>query len=161
MGLDAPTRPFSAVMHSDGNLVVYRSDLGKALWASNTDRIPGAFLIMQEDGNAVVYIGARPCWSTKTQGNPGAYLVMQDDGNLVVYSANGLPLWASNTVWHDALPSRPAIVSWGPNRQDVFAAGYDRALWHKWYNGEWHDWESLGGELTLAPAAAAWGPDRL
>ncbi|MEV7628842.1 hypothetical protein AB0O15_37955, partial [Actinoplanes sp. NPDC089786] len=44
---------------------------------------------------------------------------------------------------------------------DVFVRGADGALWHKWYNGEWHDWESLGGELTSAPAVAAWGPDRL
>jgi len=26
---------------------------------------------------------------------------------------------------------------------------------HKWYDGSWHDWEDLGGELYSAPAAVS------
>ncbi|MFC3690380.1 hypothetical protein [Aquipuribacter hungaricus] len=44
-------------------------------------------LVMQGDGNLVLYRGSAPLWSSETQGNPGAYAVMQSDGNLVVYSA--------------------------------------------------------------------------
>ena len=55
-------------MQGDGNLVAYTVD-GRAAWASNTD------------------------------GHPGAWCVVQDDGNVVVYDANGThALWASNTV---------------------------------------------------------------
>ncbi|TWD82790.1 peptidase M28-like protein [Kribbella amoyensis] len=44
---------------------------------------------------------------------------------------------------------RPAgsVVSWGPGRVDVFAAGADRSLQHKAWDGTWHDFESLGGAL--------------
>ena len=39
-------------------------------------------------------------WASNTSGNPGAWLVVQGDGNLVVYSAGGSPLWSSNTCCH-------------------------------------------------------------
>ena len=39
-----------------------------------------------------------PYWDTATHGNPGSSLVMQDDGNLVVYNGANRALWASNTV---------------------------------------------------------------
>jgi hypothetical protein len=35
-------------------------------------------------------------WSAPMSGTP-AYLLMQLDGNLVAYTANGTPVWASNT----------------------------------------------------------------
>jgi hypothetical protein len=38
-----------------------------------------------------------------------------------------------------------SVVSWGPNRIDVFAVGMDSALHHKAYDGSWKDFESLGG----------------
>jgi Patatin-like phospholipase/PASTA domain len=45
---------------------------------------------------------------------------------------------------------------------DVFWRGRDGALWHKWYDGQWHDHESLGaGPLGSDPRAVAWGPNRL
>jgi hypothetical protein len=40
------------------------------------------------------------CWSTATDANPGAFVVVQDDGNLVVYSAGGVQLWSSGTGGH-------------------------------------------------------------
>ena len=45
-----------------------------------------ANLIMQEDGNLVIYdrIG-RPVWETGTGGNHGATAIFQTDGNLVIY----------------------------------------------------------------------------
>ena len=42
--------------------------------------------------------------------------------------------------------------SWGSNRVDVFAVGPDKSLQHKFYDGAWHDWESLGGVLTSPPS---------
>lgn len=44
-------------------------------------------LLMQTDGNLVLYRGSTPLWSSRTQNNPGAGAVMQSDGNLVVYSS--------------------------------------------------------------------------
>lgn len=37
------------------------------------------------------------------------------------------------------------VVSWGPNRLDVFGTGVNGTLYHKWRNGSsWSGWESLG-----------------
>lgn len=86
------------VMQGDGNLVLYRQDNGKALWASNTGGKPVNRAVMQGDGNFVCYDPANKAyWASGTGGHPGSSVVLQDDGNLVVYTGS-TPLWASNTV---------------------------------------------------------------
>ncbi|HEX7842407.1 MAG TPA: hypothetical protein VF469_33270 [Kofleriaceae bacterium] len=55
-------------------------------------------LVMQDDGNLVVYHGTRPLWATNTAGTDGQRAIMQTDGNFVLYHVNGSPLWASNTA---------------------------------------------------------------
>lgn len=57
-------------------------------------------LIMQLDGNLVLYMGSSALWSSNTPNNVGAYMSFQSDGNLVVYRANGTPAWASGTDGH-------------------------------------------------------------
>jgi hypothetical protein len=57
--------------------------------------------------------------------------------------------------------SDPEISSWGPNRRDVWVRGTDNALWHKWWDGSWHGWESLGGKLASGPGAVEWGQGRI
>jgi len=49
----------------DGNLVVYNSAGGLLIpsgWASHTCRFRGAYLVVQSDGNVVLYFGGRPIW---------------------------------------------------------------------------------------------------
>ncbi len=55
----------------------------------------------------------------------------------------------------------PAAVSWGPNRIDVFGRGSDGAIYHNYWNGSWHTFESLGGNFLYGPAVSTWGPGRL
>jgi len=71
---------------------------GQILYKGETLKSPnGQYkLILQNDGNLVLYDGGRAIWSTKTQGKRIKKLVMQNDGNLVLYGPNG-PLWATNT----------------------------------------------------------------
>uniref|UniRef100_A0AAY5EAP7 Bulb-type lectin domain-containing protein n=1 Tax=Electrophorus electricus TaxID=8005 RepID=A0AAY5EAP7_ELEEL len=52
--------------------------------------------IFQDDGNFVVY-GWKPIWASGSDGKPGFFLIMQSDGNLVIYDTNNQPLWASNS----------------------------------------------------------------
>jgi hypothetical protein len=117
-----------ADLQDDGNLVVYRqatSDSADALWSSGSyarsqtirsgqTLKPGwwtqgqrTFLVMQPDGNLVMYRkrDGAAIWSTRTSGHPGAYAVMQSDGNLVVYRKGGGPstggaVWSSRTYGH-------------------------------------------------------------
>ncbi|CAG8710375.1 22089_t:CDS:2, partial [Gigaspora margarita] len=56
-------------------------------------------LVMQTDGNLVLYSGSTAIWASNTCGKGfGSYrMALQTDRNLVVHTGNMLPLWASNT----------------------------------------------------------------
>lgn len=58
----------------------------------------GAYrLVMQGDGNLVVYSSSgQPLWATMTF-TPGSFLAVQGDGNVVIYGPNGSPVWATMT----------------------------------------------------------------
>ncbi|MDY7227133.1 S8 family serine peptidase [Hyalangium rubrum] len=84
------------VHQTDGNVVVY--DRLGALWHTSTYGQATSSLVMQGDGNFVLYpASGAALWHTNTYGNPGAFVSMQDDCNLVVYNAAGAPLWATMT----------------------------------------------------------------
>jgi GH25 family lysozyme M1 (1,4-beta-N-acetylmuramidase) len=86
-------------MQTDGNLVEY--EVGRVLWQSGTGGHPGAYVVMQGDGNLVVYSATnQPLWWTGTGNHPGATANLQDDANLVVYGGS-TPFWANYAV---ALP---------------------------------------------------------
>lgn len=63
-------------------------------------------LVMQIDGNLVLYRGGYPVWASNTQApNEPVFATMQADGNFVLYKNTGGPsdvLWASNTHYPDA-----------------------------------------------------------
>lgn len=96
-GANACDGGFSLQHQDDGNVVLYTAN-GTALWATGTDGAATTTLVMQTDGNLVLYDGSEALWSTDTYNSPGATLAVQADGNLVVYAGAGVPLWASGTV---------------------------------------------------------------
>jgi hypothetical protein len=59
--------------------------------------VAGDDLVFQSDGNLVLYGGGQAIWSTDTWRYAASRLVVQDDCNLVIYSADGWPVWATNT----------------------------------------------------------------
>lgn len=70
-------------------------------------------LLMQTDGNLVLYRDSTPLWSSGTQGNPGAAATFQVDGNLVVYSpaATGIrALFDTGTSGALADPESPSFL---------------------------------------------------
>jgi len=129
-------------LQDDGNLVV--SDAGRAVWtwsggysghvlASGQQLAPGRMarspngtyrLVMQTDGNLVLYKGFQALWSTGALG-AGSRAVMQADGNLVVYigptakwSTNGGGFGGAHLVVQDdsnavVYHSGHAIWTWG------------------------------------------------
>jgi len=58
-------------------------------------------LVMQSDGNLVLYDGQSPIWATGTWNLPAAgrptHADMQTDGNLVLYNDANQPAWATDT----------------------------------------------------------------
>jgi len=100
-GLASCDGRFTLNMQGDANLVLREG--ATALWSSATAGQPSAEMIMQADGNVVIYsVTGSPLWSTGTSNNPGARLVVQNDGNLVVYgpSPGNTPLWSTGTCCH-------------------------------------------------------------
>jgi hypothetical protein len=88
---------YTLYFQADGNLVLVRTHDWSLLWASGSRAAPGA-LIMQSDGNLVVYAdgtGAR--WASNTM-VPNSRLLVQNDGNVVIYRPDGTPIWATNTA---------------------------------------------------------------
>jgi hypothetical protein len=88
-----------------------------------------------------------------------------DDALWMVSCIDGSCSW---NHFGGTLASAPAAVSWGPDRLDVVAMGADGAVYHTYStNGgiNWMAWARLGmpsgTSLTLEPALASWGPNRL
>ncbi|GAA1233512.1 hypothetical protein GCM10009665_24740 [Kitasatospora nipponensis] len=85
-------------MQADGNLVLYRTSTGRALWSSSTWGHPGASAVLQADGNLVVYdTDHNALWDSRTWTTRGAELVVQDDANAVIYDGDGRPVWSTGT----------------------------------------------------------------
>lgn len=86
----SPSGEFILSFQSDGNLVLLQEPGDVVLWASGTNDETTDVLVMQTDGNLVIYdnyVPASAMWATGTDGHQNATLVLQDDGNLVVYTA--------------------------------------------------------------------------
>ena len=99
--------------------------------------------------------------------------------------AYGFVVNTTGGLWYEALNSSgtspwsslggvstasPAAISWNVGfetnqslRLDVFVRGTDGALWHKYYQNGWSNWESLGGILATGagPAVSSWSANRL
>lgn len=111
---DSPSGQFRLQFQVEGNLVLLQMPAETVLWASGSEGLGGDTLIMQEDGNLVIYAGGifgTPIWASGTgdEANADAYLVLQNDGNLVVYTPLGLqplgvftipPDWAEGSMEH-------------------------------------------------------------
>ena len=55
-------------------------------------------LILQGDGNLVLYEGSTALWASNTVNSGAVKATMQGDGNFVLYTSAGSPVWASNTA---------------------------------------------------------------
>jgi hypothetical protein len=113
-------------MQTDGNLVIYGDGRGASStsdkWATNTVG-RGAYAVMQEDGNFVVYnLDGSAVWASGTSSSAGAYLNMQDDGNLVVYNSRNSALWSSGTAG-ESLGVQPCTLD---SETTVVNGNYDR-----------------------------------
>jgi hypothetical protein len=77
----------------DGNLVVYtvyEASNGYWTYEWNDDIYDYEWVWIEVEGTHTEYYAH---WHTSTHGRGGARLVMQNDGNLVIYTADGRALW--------------------------------------------------------------------
>ncbi|WP_164466162.1 ricin-type beta-trefoil lectin domain protein [Actinoplanes teichomyceticus] len=86
----------TANLQGDGNFVVYKGQ--RPGWATNTttgvrllNQMDGNLVLYRADNT--------PLWASNTAGNGPSTLLLQDDGNLVLYSnKDGKAVWYSNTL---------------------------------------------------------------
>lgn len=139
--LQSPGGTYRLVMQSDGNLVERRVAGNAAIWTSRTAGRAGAGLIVQTDGNVVVYPRTgRAVWSTRTSGS-GVTFSIQDDGNLVVRASSGRALWTSGA-------DRPTA---SPPAGDVLRAGQTWTSSHPSYYSGSREFQAFlsGGMFSL------------
>lgn len=69
----------------------------RPIWSTGTSGRPANRFIVQDDGNMVLYGPSNYYWASGTNGRGGTVLVVQDDGNLVLYNPQGRPIWSTGT----------------------------------------------------------------
>lgn len=93
----SPDGQTALTVGNNGDLAEYSNM--QMSWDSGTVGSGGDRLVMQTDGNLVLYNQAGVAqWDSQTSGNPGAWLVLQTDGNMVIYSSSDVALWATYTI---------------------------------------------------------------
>ena len=94
------------IQQDDGNLCIYKTADNGFVWGSMVNGFSGATMIMQTDGNLVVYDASNvDKWSSKTHpffdskfndtANSPVKVVLEDTGALVLYNAAGSAMWSS------------------------------------------------------------------
>ncbi|MEO6286568.1 MAG: hypothetical protein ABIN80_04705 [Dyadobacter sp.] len=94
----------------------------------------------------------------KIKGNVGAVAI--PNTNIVDLYVRGTDdtLWQKawdNGKWIDwtqvdsgfKIFSSPKAVSSGPMHRSIYAVGADGGVYHKYWDGQWHNWENLGGKI--------------
>ncbi|WP_033218167.1 hypothetical protein [Kitasatospora phosalacinea] len=117
-------------MQSDGNLVLYLNAANgshiQVLWSTGTWNNPGAYAVMQTDGNFVIYRAggesAGAVWSTQTWNQPGAVFVLTEGDLLVGSDQTGAVSWESKTGY------LPALVNGEPTAQPADTIAPDASL---------------------------------
>lgn len=88
-------------------------------------------LVMQGDGNLVLYSAAgHAVWASRTVGQ-GVRLVMQGDGNAVLYTPTNEPLWATRTATRGSrlvVQSDGNAVLYTSINQAMWASAWDRSF---------------------------------
>ena len=95
----------------------------QAVWSTDTDGQDVVRAEVQTDGNFVLYTPDKPVWHTDTKGKKDVKLVLQDDRNLVLYAENG-PAWSSKTDTQEPPAPPPAAE---PAAEPEAEASSDRA----------------------------------
>ena len=118
-------------------------DVLRAGWSRYSPQ-ENTYLLMQGDGNLVLYSPAGALWDSGTEGNPGAWAVLQSDGNLVVYSASDVALWDTTT-------NSPGDLAWvqGDGNFVLYTAGDASVLWQAGTGGR-----TISGSVAPSPPAA-------
>ena len=85
----SPDGQYELRMQTDGNLVLYQQSQNNPIWASNT-AVAGDSATLQTNGDLIVKGPAGQAWESGSTTATNPTLVVQSDGNLVVYGPNAV-----------------------------------------------------------------------
>jgi RHS repeat-associated protein len=120
----SPHGQYMLYMASDGNFFIYDLAHNVGTWGPGTYGHPGAYAIMQGDGNLCVYDANNLyLWCSGTNGTYAERLNMEDDGRIIIYKS----AWSSGTStgqfnW-TALPHPSCDVGIGTGWTGVLGTG--------------------------------------
>lgn len=90
----SPHGQYLLYMASDGNFYIYDLAHNTGTWGPGTYGHPGAYAMLQTDGNFVVYdANGVGIWSSGTYGTNAERLNMEDDGRIILFKS----AWNSGT----------------------------------------------------------------
>ncbi|GLP75462.1 lectin [Mycobacterium antarcticum] len=92
----------------------------ESVWSTGTNGKNVVRAEVQSDGNFVLYTPKDPVWASQTKGAKDVRLVLQNDRNLVLYGFDG-PAWSSDTKT-DEVPASPPPVTDAPVEAEVVPA---------------------------------------
>jgi hypothetical protein len=82
-------------------------------------------LVLQTDGNLVLYNNLHPVWSSRTSGTGADKLSMQTDGNLVLYNKSNKAIWNTKTAGN---PGASLVLQTDGNLV-LYNAALSNSLW--------------------------------
>ena len=97
--IESPNGRFRFLFQGQGNLVLYDLSIGAAIWTNHVINGSACRLIMQSDGNLVLFnVDDGVLWASNTPGQGASRLVVQDDGNMVIYRrSDNVATWSTGT----------------------------------------------------------------
>ena len=102
---------------------IYGEDRRILASGQSSQQVNGSVLVMQTDGNLVLYKGealdnavdyrGAPTWNTMTHGHPGAYMEVEKNGRFSVKSVSGAILWQAGygALYEDSV----LVLQWDGN----------------------------------------------
>ncbi|MDH3348672.1 MAG: hypothetical protein OEM02_11325 [Desulfobulbaceae bacterium] len=86
---------YKLVFQHNADLVLLNQN-DEPIWATGTGGTKADRLVIQADGNVVLYAGKRTLWATDTHGEQ-SFLSIREDGEMVVYGPERQRMWSSGT----------------------------------------------------------------
>jgi hypothetical protein len=122
-GLVSPNGQYLATVDATGALALVTA-AGQPVWTSPAAG-PGAHLVMQSDGNLVLYTsGWTPAWNTATWGNTNVELDLRNDGSLAL--VNSIATVVVNKVGPQLVTAPTVVAGDSPGSAQLsWTAGWD------------------------------------
>ncbi|MET3517893.1 YD repeat-containing protein, partial [Pseudacidovorax sp. 1753] len=163
----SPDGRYILTFQTDSNLVMYDMHDGahQPIWHTDTYGKGADKLLLQSDGNLVMYKGTEAVWASGTTGQGGTSLKLQNDGNLVLYtSANAGVWWTGQDNDFQIQPDRTSYTRYdilGRAVQSTDAAGVSH---YSSYDAAGHvakEWQLVTDDATTRTLFRAYQYDKL